>query len=144
MVWSCLVASDHTLQSHVCNRDALSLLLVAMTTLLLHAVIPPATSHPHTRGLCKADPVSRYVPPLPPTYSSPPCSARYHEYRAMWERQQAPGEKNRNSLRWQIRVHLPSSHSQILTPFLSIRSSSSRKTDPHPSQHVLVSIPMTM
>lgn len=51
--------------------------------------IRPPSSHPHTRGLKKCDPVNRY-----------------HEFRELWERSKAPGEKNRGALRWHIREQL--------------------------------------
>lgn len=50
-------------------------------------VIRPPTSHPHTRGLKKNDPVNRY-----------------HQFQHLWASYKPPGERARNSLRWSIRV----------------------------------------
>ncbi|XP_001640703.2 hydrolethalus syndrome protein 1 homolog [Nematostella vectensis] len=52
----------------------------------LPSYIRPSTSHPHTRGIKKIDPVNRY-----------------HQFKYEWEHQKAPGEKNRNLLRWNVR-----------------------------------------
>ena len=70
-----------------CRTLVLNTILTSMSQCINFPVIRPPLSHPHTRGLRKSDPV-----------------ARYHEFRQVWETYKAPGEKNRNNLRWHIRV----------------------------------------
>lgn len=51
--------------------------------------IRPPTTHPHTRGLRRTDPVKRY-----------------HHFQQLWANFKPPGERARNSLRWSIREQL--------------------------------------
>ncbi|XP_031570986.1 hydrolethalus syndrome protein 1 homolog [Actinia tenebrosa] len=55
----------------------------------LPSYIRPRTSHPHTRGIKKCDPVNRY-----------------RQFSREWENNKAPGEKSHKSLRWNVRGQL--------------------------------------
>lgn len=84
----CCRSCKRTLQYYAWNKTFKHLVwnFIYFAPLLLSVIRPPL-SHPHTRGLRKSDPVTRY-----------------HEFRQVWETYKAPGEKNRNGLRWHIRV----------------------------------------
>ncbi|XP_057315395.1 centriolar and ciliogenesis-associated protein HYLS1-like [Hydractinia symbiolongicarpus] len=52
----------------------------------LPAFIRPSTAQPHTKGIRKCDPVSRY-----------------HQFKEEWKMNNVPGESKHSSLRWNIR-----------------------------------------
>ncbi len=70
-----------------CTNISVNFYSVPLIYTCCFVVIRPPLSHPHTRGLRKSDPVTKY-----------------HEFRQIWETHKAPGEKSRNNLRWHIRV----------------------------------------